>query len=138
MSGQPHTPAALPPAPIEQKDGWATHLVWMFWSQISCTCQDLNPGTSSLYPHHYTDNTMIPTFILQQWLKFNLCSLQYGTHHYCLKKIDQRFHMVLLSFKKCKNYKQQLSHSAEKYQDTEITMLHWDVSSMKNVVKEKF
>jgi hypothetical protein len=46
--------------------------------------------------------------------------------------------MVLLSFKKCKNYKQQLSHSAEKYQDTEITMLHWDVSNMKNVVKEKF
>ena len=50
---------------------------------------------------------------------------------------DERFHMVLQSSKKCKNYKQQSSHSPEKYQGTEITMLHCDVSSMKSVSQRK-
>jgi len=45
--------------------------------------------------------------------------------------------MVLQSSKKCKNYKQQLSHSPEKYQGTEITMLYWDVSGMKSVSQRK-
>jgi len=45
--------------------------------------------------------------------------------------------MVLQSSKKCKNYKQQLSHVPEKYQDTEVIMLHWDLSSMKNVSHRK-
>jgi len=50
---------------------------------------------------------------------------------------DQRFHIVLQSSKKCKTYKQQLSHGPEKYQDTEVIMLHWDVSSMKNISQRK-
>ena len=52
----------LPPVPIGQKDGWATHLDWMFWRQITCPCQDVESRSSSLYPLYYTDNaTQTPT-----------------------------------------------------------------------------
>jgi len=81
---------------------------------------------------------LTPTFILQQWLKFNLCSLQYGTHHYCLQKTVIRGSIWYWSLPTNVRPISKLSHGPGKYQNTEIIMLHWDVSSMKNVTQRKF
>jgi len=55
VSLMPQPLGKQPHVPTKQEASWAPQPVWTFWrrDQISCPCQDLNPGSSSPYSGHY-------------------------------------------------------------------------------------
>jgi hypothetical protein len=62
VSDQLHTPAALPPVPIQFEAGWVPEQVWTIWrSENSCPYRDSNSDPSVVQPvgSRYTDCTIV-------------------------------------------------------------------------------